>query len=128
MVKAKLKMYINPNHALFYITTCGLLALSLGGNIRGGAEASPLETASFLDAMELDRQESSIASSLREDSWHRSLAANNCMDDLYSGNAGCTANDFEFMGVTGVTVNDPGAYLNTTSGQWVGDAGEKTTT
>ena len=100
-------MHVNPKHTLFYIATCGCHVLSLGGSIRGGSETSPVETvvdasktaaaaaAAFLDAMELERQEQSIASSLREDSWHRSLQANNCMDDLYPGNnaVGCNAND-----------------------------------
>jgi hypothetical protein len=40
------------------------------------------------------------------------------MDDLYSGTAGCTANDLEFINVTGVQIYDPTAYLDTQSGIW----------
>lgn len=57
---------------------------------------------SFLDSDSLAQQEQSIVSSLLDSSKHRSLQANNCMDDLFSGSAGCNANDVEFVAVTGI--------------------------
>ena len=89
------------------------IALATDSHVRRGA----MET-SFLDSDSLAQQELSIVSSLRDSSKHRSLQANNCMDDLFSGNAGCTANDVEFINVTGIVVYDPGAYQDPNTGIW----------
>ena len=40
------------------------------------------------------------------------------MDDLYPGDAGCTANDVAFIAVTGIEVYDDGAYQDE-NGIWV---------
>ena len=72
----------------------------------------------FLDSDFLQDHESSILASLRS-SQHRSLQANNCMNDLFGTQSlTCTANDVEIIGITGITnVDHPDAYLDT-DGLW----------
>lgn len=84
---------------------------------RGTAAApSPFEP-SFLDIDSLRSHESAILSSLLSNQ-HRSLQANNCMQDNFDGGTlTCTANDIELIAITGVEVFDAGAYLDT-DGLW----------
>lgn len=109
-------VYFSPMKAIFHLTVGS--ALTLGKN---AAEASAAEAdLPFLNAESLQRQEESILSSYRKNSWnHRSLQELNCMDDLYSGSAGCTANDLEFIDVTGIQVWDENAYFDEASGLWM---------
>lgn len=92
-----------------YFLMGSLLTSSFVDSYIRGASAS---NATFLDAQSLQRHEQSIVSSLRDGSAHRSLQSYNCMQDLFGSSLanGCTANDVEFVAVTGVVVYDPGAY------------------
>jgi hypothetical protein len=85
----------------------------MNNNTTYGSNVAP-----FLDAASLQDRESSLVTSLRS-SQHRSLQANNCMEDLFgkSLSNGCNAQDMKFLGVTGVQVYDPGAYQDE-SGIW----------
>ena len=110
-------MYINPTRAIFHLTAASALVLSLGARIIG---ASADVDGEVLDAESLERQEDAIVSSVREESWHRSLATGTCMADIYGSNLGCTAQSVKFLGVTGVQVYDAGAYKDNVTGIWKG--------
>lgn len=72
-----------------------------------------------LSIQQLHSLESSILTSLRTNSYHRTLqSTNTCMQDLYqsinsvTNTLSCNAQDVKFLAVTGVTVYDPGAYVD----------------
>lgn len=103
------------------VTAASILQYSFGNLLRRGHE--PIEhpavsalvfDESYLDAASLARFESQILQSSFHQ--HRALQQLNCMDDIYSGAAGCAANDLEFIRVTGVQVYDSTAYLE--NGIW----------
>jgi hypothetical protein len=104
--------------AIFHLTMGSALSLTQFSSVAAAGatiEASGTDLP-FLDAESLQRQEESIVSSYRNSWNHRSLQENNCLEDL-SGKVGCTANDLEFLNVTGIVVNDARAYLDT-DGIW----------
>lgn len=104
--------------AIFHLTMGLAPSLTQYSNVAAAGVATETAEADlpFLDAESLQRQEESIVSSYRNDWNHRSLVENNCLEDL-SGRVGCTANDLEFLAVTGVQIYDSAAYLDT-DGVW----------
>jgi hypothetical protein len=101
------------------VTAASILQYSLGNLLRRGHE--PIEhpavsalvfDESYLDAASLARFESQILQSSFHQ--HRALQELNCMGDL--GSTGCTANDLEFIAITGIQVYDSAAYLE--NGIW----------
>lgn len=111
-------MHFSSMKAIFHLTMGSALSLTQFSSVAAAGatiEASGTDLP-FLDAESLQRQEESIVSSYRNSWNHRSLQENNCLEDL-SGKVGCTANDLEFLNVTGIVVNDARAYLDT-DGIW----------